>query len=178
MRRKLFLIIKIKHTPSSYTTFQVLRAHHFPSFAGLHSKLTMTDRAYLSVQASQNKQNTTVKHPETVSLLFTLNCSYMFTLSGACQSFWKMKSYSYCLNKNEKYNSRIIQLSVASEFRGLSLRYPHSCKIVNHYINKLKTFGFIAEENKKYTCIYLRTVGFASATFISNVICLSTTLSS
>ena len=51
----------------------------------------MADRVALSVKASQDQQNNSVEHPETVSLLclivyFKL---YKFSLNGARQSFWK-----------------------------------------------------------------------------------------
>ena len=39
------------------------------ALGGLHSKVTMADRVAVSVQASQDQQNNSVKHSETVSLL-------------------------------------------------------------------------------------------------------------
>ena len=45
----------------------------------------MTDRVALSVQASQDQQKNSVKHPETVSL-FVYFKLYVYTLSGSRQS--------------------------------------------------------------------------------------------
>ena len=51
----------------------MLRESFFERTGGLHSKWTMAGRVALSVQVSQDQQNNSVQHPETVSLLTRLS---------------------------------------------------------------------------------------------------------
>ena len=53
--------------------------------AGSTQRKIMTDKVALSVQASQDQQKNSVKHPETVSL-FVYFKLYVYTLSGSRQS--------------------------------------------------------------------------------------------